>query len=435
MSDPAISIQGVSKLYRLAHLNRRPDTIREAIVGALMAPIRRFRALSEHGGDTEAFWALKDVSFEVARGEVVGIIGRNGAGKSTLLKVLSRIVEPTEGRVVLRGRVASLLEVGTGFHPDLTGRENIFLNGSILGMKHREIRARFDEIVAFADIERFLDTPVKRYSSGMYVRLAFAVAAHLQPDILIVDEVLAVGDAEFQRKCLGKMREVSVGSGRTVLFVSHNMTAVQALCSKAVLLRSGRVHKIGPTASVVEDYLDESRRVAVTDLRTRTRRSGSGVIRLTSARVEDGSGNPRSSVQSGAPAEFVFGYETNGPVRPESVDVGVSLSDSQDQILFVLYSSYMGTHFRTLPPRGEFRCLIPSLPLRDGVYTIGGRIEVGGTEADWPQDGVGELRIDGGDFYGTGSPGFVGARSAFKVRGTWSCLGEPAVARLNGDTR
>jgi len=207
-------------------------------------------------GDTvEEFWALKDVSFEVKRGEVLGVIGRNGAGKSTLLKILSRITEPTRGRVTLRGRVASLLEVGTGFHPELTGRENIFLNGAILGMTRAEIKQKFDEIVAFAEVEKFLDTPVKHYSSGMYVRLAFAVAAHLEPEVLIVDEVLAVGDAEFQRKCLGKMEEVSRRGGRTVLFVSHNMGVVTSLCPRVIWLDHGSAERDGSARAVIDDYL------------------------------------------------------------------------------------------------------------------------------------------------------------------------------------
>ena len=217
----------------------------------LQAPLRRLRRSAPRRSD---FWALKDVSFEVPPGEVLGVVGRNGAGKSTLLKVLSRITEPTTGRVELRGRVGSLLEVGTGFHPELTGRENIYLNGAILGMKRREIARKFDEIVAFAEVEQFLDTPVKRYSSGMYMRLAFAVAAHLEPEILLVDEVLAVGDAEFQKKCLGKMGDVA-GEGRTVLFVSHNMGAVQTVCRRALLLDHGRVKMIGPAEEVVAEYL------------------------------------------------------------------------------------------------------------------------------------------------------------------------------------
>src|SRR5437016_3408859 len=233
MSKPIISVEGLGKMYHLGHRARRNTSFRDAVASSLAAPLRKLRGNSN--GQNDAFWALKDVNFEVARGEVVGVIGANGAGKSTLLKILSRITEPTEGRVVLRGRVASLLEVGTGFHPELTGRENIYLNGAILGMTRTEIRKKFDEIVDFAGVEKFLDTPVKRYSSGMYVRLAFAVAAHLEPEILLVDEVLAVGDAEFQKKCLGKIDEVSRQEGRTVLLVSHNMAAINRLCGRAIL--------------------------------------------------------------------------------------------------------------------------------------------------------------------------------------------------------
>src|SRR5438552_2990905 len=262
-SDTIIRVENLGKRYSLRHLrDQRYVALRDVLVEKATGLFRRspkgrskiadrrsenaFSTSSSHlpsptTSSREDFWALKGVSFEVKRGEVVGIIGRNGAGKSTLLKILSRITDPTEGRVKLRGRVASLLEVGTGFHPELTGRENIYLNGAILGMSRAEIRAKFDEIVAFAETEKFLDTPVKRYSSGMYVRLAFAVAAHLEPEILVIDEVLAVGDAEFQKKCLGKMREVAEGHGRTVLFVSHNMVAVQNLCSVAMWLSEGKL--------------------------------------------------------------------------------------------------------------------------------------------------------------------------------------------------
>ena len=255
MSTPAISVEGIGKLYRLGRQAQQHANFRDALTAMATAPWRRFRELQGTDDSAEDFWALKNVSFEVEPGEVVGIVGRNGAGKSTLLKILSRIVEPTEGRAVMRGRVASLLEVGTGFHPELSGRENVYLNGSILGMKKREIDARFDAIVAFAEIEKFLDTPVKRYSSGMYVRLAFAVAAHLEPEILIVDEVLAVGDAEFQKRCLGKMKEISSGGDRTVLFVSHNMAAISTLCSRAVLFDKGGLVADGAPSHVIQDYL------------------------------------------------------------------------------------------------------------------------------------------------------------------------------------
>src|SRR5213080_1227184 len=256
MSDVAIRVAGLGKQYQIGGDRKPYKTIREAISDTALNPLRRLRAgLSADPLNGEhAFWALKDVSFEINRGEVVGIIGRNGAGKSTLLKILSRITEPTEGEIEIAGRVGSLLEVGTGFHPELTGRENVYLNGAILGMKRSEIDRRFDEIVAFSEIERFLETPVKHYSSGMYARLAFSVAAHLEPEILLVDEVLAVGDAAFQKKCLGKMGQVS-RAGRTVLFVSHNMAAVQQLTDNCILLDKGHLTAYGPSAEVIGQYL------------------------------------------------------------------------------------------------------------------------------------------------------------------------------------
>ena len=253
LMKPIIRVENVSKLYRIGNREAAYDTLRESIVEALRAPFGRLRGRNGKR-NYETLWALKDINFEIAPGEVVGVIGRNGAGKSTLLKVLSRITEPTTGRAELYGRVASLLEVGTGFHPELTGRENIYLNGAILGMKKAEINRKFDEIVAFAELERFLDTPVKRYSSGMYMRLAFAVASHLEPEILLVDEVLAVGDASFQKKCLGKMGRVA-REGRTVLFVSHNMSAIRSLCRRAFWLDKGEIVGTGETGQVVSDYI------------------------------------------------------------------------------------------------------------------------------------------------------------------------------------
>jgi len=252
MNRSIIKVEHLSKLYRLGATHIAHDTFREGLYAAVKGAFSRQK--NRDNGKNNTLWALNDVSFEVSRGEVIGIIGRNGAGKSTLLKILSRITDPTDGRIELYGRVGCLLEVGTGFHPELTGRENIFLNGVIMGMKRKELARKFDEIVAFAEIDRFLDTPVKRYSSGMYVRLAFAVAAHLEPEILIVDEVLAVGDDQFQKKCLGKMAEIA-GEGRTVLFVSHNMPAMLNLCPRAILLEAGRVTKDGDTSEVVAHYI------------------------------------------------------------------------------------------------------------------------------------------------------------------------------------
>src|SRR5882724_10321411 len=264
MSDVAIKIEGLGKRYRIGAQQQAYRTLREKLNETALAPFRAAKhSLTGNGNGTsqsanrnsksEAFWALKNVSFEVTHGEVVGIIGRNGAGKSTLLKILSRITEPTEGYADINGRIASLLEVGTGFHPELTGRENVFLNGSILGMKRVEINRKFDEIVAFAEIDKFIDTPVKHYSSGMYVRLAFAVAAHLDPEILFVDEVLAVGDAEFQKKCLGKMHDVSQ-AGRTVIFISHSMESISRLCPRAIWLNEGKLIVDGPADDVIAQY-------------------------------------------------------------------------------------------------------------------------------------------------------------------------------------
>jgi lipopolysaccharide transport system ATP-binding protein len=260
MSDTVIQVENLSKKYILGHQQQeRYTALRDVIANGakgLLSPFQNKKSKIQNS--QEEFWALNDVSFEIKQGDRVGIIGRNGAGKSTLLKILSRITEPTKGRINIKGRVASLLEVGTGFHPELTGRENIYLNGAILGMSKAEIQRKFDEIVAFAEVEKFLDTPVKRYSSGMYVRLAFAVAAHLEPEILVVDEVLAVGDAQFQKKCLGKMEDVAKNEGRTVLFVSHNMSAIQALCKKCVVLNSGRIIANDNSAKAVQIYLQDS---------------------------------------------------------------------------------------------------------------------------------------------------------------------------------
>jgi lipopolysaccharide transport system ATP-binding protein len=289
MNKTAIKVEGLSKRYRIGAQQRAYRTLREKLNETAMAPFRAMKSLTNGNGNghkskSETFWALKDISFEVKPGEAVGIIGRNGAGKSTLLKILSRITEPTEGYADINGRIASLLEVGTGFHPELSGRENIFLNGSILGMKRIEIRKKFDEMVAFAEIEKFIDTPVKHYSSGMYVRLAFAVAAHLDPEILLIDEVLAVGDAAFQRKCLGKMEEVGA-QGRTVLFVSHNVQMVTRLCPRAILLDSGRVVSDGESDRVTRDYV-RSGVISPAERKWESQNApGDAVARLSAVRV------------------------------------------------------------------------------------------------------------------------------------------------------
>lgn len=318
----AITVENLSKRYIIRH-QARQDTLRDALTGGFKSIVSNFRKKS---ATAEEFWALRNLNFNIPAGEVVGIVGRNGAGKSTLLKVLSRITEPTTGKIKLRGRVASLLEVGTGFHPELSGRENIFLNGAILGMSRKEIKLRFDEIVAFAEVERFLDTPVKRYSSGMYVRLAFSVAAHLEPEILIVDEVLAVGDASFQEKCLGRMKRVA-NSGRTVLFVSHNIAAVQSLCTSGILLKAGEVVTTGSISSVVSRYLDSSPRLTVTNWkRTETPPEEAYVERL-----EILSG---SSIERGTPVEIKV---TLGGIIPSHFVVGLHIRNQRD--VMIIHSS------------------------------------------------------------------------------------------------
>ncbi len=313
------------------------------------------------------------MSFELRRGEVLGLIGRNGAGKSTLLKILSRITDPSTGEIDLYGQVAGLLEVGTGFHPELTGRENIYLNGAILGMRRRQIARQFDAIVDFSGIEPFLDTPVKRYSSGMYMRLAFAVAAHLEPEILIVDEVLAVGDADFQRKCLGKIEEVSRDDGRTVILVSHTLSAIEGLCDRALYLDKGRLVREGPAREIVSYYLSSvlPQVSAGTPLADRTDRSGTGAIRFTSFHVEDDAGQPVAHVASGRDVTFVLGYEVTRPGDYANVDVGISIHNSQNLTLCVFYGSYAGQLLRVDRPRGSFRCTIPRLPLLPGKYHAG----------------------------------------------------------------
>lgn len=367
MSPPVIQVEGLSKRYIIGHQGTTQDGLRHVLEEIVRNPVRFLRR-SRHirQSNKEDFWALHDVSFTVGEGDVVGIMGRNGAGKSTLLKILSRITEPTMGRVRLRGRVASLLEVGTGFHNELTGRENIFLNGAILGMSRAEIKRKFDEIVAFSEVERFLDTPVKRYSSGMYVRLAFAVAAHLEPEILIVDEVLAVGDASFQRKCLGKMGEVSRG-GRTVLFVSHNMAAIRSLCKSAVLLSQGRVEAAGTVSSICDKYMlgIQEHAPADADLRARAR-NGSYGTSLRILRVEMNQGR---SVQHGQPFSVTITLETLTSV--EDVSVNFSLTNRDGVRIYSLDSDNGGERWRF--PAGTEATVIMSVPflhLEPDTYTI-----------------------------------------------------------------
>lgn len=376
MSNSVITVENLAKSYLVGHQSAdrgRYMTFREAMNATARNYLRKTVNVLLRGGhliqgDTlEEFWALKDIEFEVNEGEVLGIIGRNGAGKSTLLKILSRITEPTSGRVTMRGRVASLLEVGTGFHPELTGRENIFLNGAIMGLSRADIRRRFDEIVAFAEVEKFLDTPVKRYSSGMYVRLAFAVAAHLDPDILIVDEVLAVGDAEFQKKCLGKMDETAK-TGRTVLFVSHDLRRAASLCTRGILLNSGRIVCEGSISKVIDYYLASHKTsAAAVTLVDRTDRSGSGDAQFDSIEISSG-GIAATTVSVGRSFEAAMQIAVKRRIGPLTVRAIVMSSDGV--AVYELVSNDDGLNWS--PDLGNYvvSVVTEKMPLYPGTYFL-----------------------------------------------------------------
>jgi lipopolysaccharide transport system ATP-binding protein len=365
MSDTVITVKNLSKSYLVGHQSsdqgyKRYKALRDVIADEARNFARNAINLARGrqvvpGDQVEEFWALRDVSFEVKRGEVLGIIGRNGAGKSTLLKILSRITEPTRGRVMIQGRVASLLEVGTGFHPELTGRENIYLNGAILGMTRAEIRRKFDEIIAFAEVEKFLDTPVKRYSSGMYVRLAFAVAAHLEPEIMVIDEVLAVGDAEFQEKCLGKMQGVASGEGRTVLFVSHNMAAVEQLCHTALWLDHGGTRKIGSVSHVVQAYARSARDAARTHNLTSGRLSGDGQVTLLSYEVTGANG--RRHPPPGTNEDVLIHVRIHARNRIAKPAYGISIVNERGVLMTCLNTVELGVTQPELPRGGSTICV------------------------------------------------------------------------------
>lgn len=405
MSDIVIQVENIGKKYLLRHqAKERYIALRDVMAAKAAAVGKRLFELGgiKHKDPTrEEFWALRDVSFEVKKGEVVGIIGRNGAGKSTLLKILSRITEPTSGKIRIKGRVASLLEVGTGFHPELTGRENIYLNGAILGMSKSEIRRKFDEIVSFAEVEKFLDTPVKRYSSGMYVRLAFAVAAHLEPEILLVDEVLAVGDTAFQKKCLGKMDEVSKG-GRTVIFISHSMPVIQGICCKGIVLDHGSVVYKGNTRDAVTFYLSNMIQKFGSDLRSRTDRKGSHAVRFTQVEfTHKENGKIIDPLISGVPVRIELQYELNMDSEVKNLDVSIGFFNSLGTLLFACRSSAIGKIFDINGQTGFLYCDIPKWPLSSGTYTYNIYAEQNGMVCDWIQE-AGQVVVESGDYYGTG---------------------------------
>lgn len=399
MSDKAIDIQGLAKCYRIG-VRENHDTIQEAMLSALSSPLRNLgligrRPIEDAGAAT--FWALNGVDLTINQGEVVGIIGHNGAGKSTLLKLLAGITEPTRGHADVFGRVGSLLEVGTGFHKELSGRENIFMNGATLGMRHREIKQKFDEIVAFAEVEQFLDTPVKRYSSGMYMRLAFAVAAHLEPEILLVDEVLAVGDIAFQKKCLGKMNEVA-NAGRTVLFVSHHMSAIQTLCKRAVWIDQGKLREDGPTHDVIANYLNDSTASEESDLSQRDDRDGDGTVRLTNVAVESCEGE--SVIRCSSRLRLTVSYESHKPVR--NARIYASIYDATGTGIYLLDSHSFGGLPDELPASGTLVCETDQLRLTPGRCDVNLRIKKGLADADYIKRAV-SFDVQGDDFYPSGN--------------------------------
>ncbi len=395
---PIIKVENLSKQYKLGTRPAHYATLRETFSKAALSPLQTLSRTNRKKG--ESFWALRDVSFEVEPGEVVGIIGRNGAGKSTLLKILSRITEPTRGRIELYGNANSLLEVGTGFHPELTGRENIFVNGAILGMKNFEIKRLFDEIVAFADIEKFLDTAVKHYSSGMYMRLAFSVAAHLNPDILIIDEVLSVGDQQFQKKCLGKVQDVAK-SGRTVLFVSHNMAAVENLCRRAIVLEQGKIIFAGEQTRAISHYVESINKNFDSNLKERADRTGSGEVRVTAIEIKDLDGNPLYNVMSGQDVDIYFHFETSQNYQRSNVIMGFMVRTYLDVPVFLQHNRLTGDDWDSLPAAGAFVCRIRRLPLPPACYRLGFSVMCDNEYLDRIDD-ASELNAIEGDFYGSG---------------------------------
>jgi len=384
MSDLAIKIENISKAYRIGLKEQKHDTLGATLVSWAKSPFKNFKNLKSlsnfnNGEEDDVFWAVKDINFEVKKGEVLGIIGKNGAGKSTLLKILSRITEPTEGRIEIYGRVASLLEVGTGFNPELSGRENVYLNGTILGMTKKEIDLKFDEIIDFSGIEKFIDTPVKRYSSGMKVRLAFAVAAHLDPEILIIDEVLAVGDAEFQKKCLGKIQDVSKYEGRTVLFVSHDLVAVQKLCTRCILLANGEIRMNDNPVDTINFYLSDDLNNTVESLQANfSNRRGFGKLKLHQLTIE------RKNYNIGEDIKVEF--EISASENVNDCLLYIAIKNIQGIEVFYATNRYSGT-FSNLTKgitKGSFT-ISPNYLMPD-IYSLRFTINQGGTTSDWVED-------------------------------------------------
>jgi lipopolysaccharide transport system ATP-binding protein len=401
VSDKAIIVEGLSKRYDLGSINSGTLSNDLKLAWAKIRGLENPISIIGEQNKLGEYWALKDVEFEIKKGESVGIIGKNGAGKSTLLKILSRVTAPTKGKIKVKGRIASLLEVGTGFHPDLSGRENIYMNGAILGMARQEINNKLDEIIAFSGVEKYIDTPVKRYSSGMYVRLAFAVAAHLESEILIVDEVLAVGDAEFQKKCLGKMNDVSTKDGRTVLFVSHNMAAIQNLCSKTIVLTQGQHAFTGKTNEGISKYLTFNSGITDNNLEKNKDRKGNGAIRFTSYEFLSADGKPINP-QSGQDFTIRLKYKNNLSTNLTNFKISVGLDDEYGVRITHFNNEVSGQIEPEVQVNAcEINIQIINCPLRKGSYTFTLFTTVNEEIADWIQD-AGVLDVESGDYYKTG---------------------------------
>ena len=410
MSGTSIKVDGLSKRYRIGTREDSHDTLVGMVTAMLKAPIRNFKRLRKlinfsNNSEKDIVWALRDVSFQVDEGDVLGIVGRNGAGKSTLLKILSRITDPTSGYVEITGRVSSLLEVGTGFHPELTGRENVFLNGTILGMTKKEVHSKFDQIVAFSGMEKFIDTPIKWYSSGMQVRLAFSVAAHLDPQIMIVDEVLAVGDAEFQKKCLGKMENVAQ-SGRTVLFVSHNLNAIHSLCPKSLFLENGKVMNYGKTGDIIYQYLNTVlKKEKSLPLEQRTDRYGNGDVKVSSFRVLDAHNNEVPYLESGSDYYFEVGYVNRNNTMVDDFVACIDIYDEGNERVLLFCSDYTHDKIILNGGKGLITCHVKNLPLANGNYSF--QVHLSDSKRvvlDLIKE-VTSLAVNGGNYFGTGSQG------------------------------
>ena len=401
MSNTVIGVSNLGKSYRIGEIETRASSVRERISRIALSPFKYLRMRMSKATEEETLWALKGVSFDVKQGEVIGIIGRNGAGKSTLLKILSRITDPTEGEAILHGRVNSLLEVGTGFHPELTGRENIYLTAAIHGMSRKEVSNRFEEIIEFSGVEKFIDTPLKRYSSGMRVRLGFAVAAHLEPEILLIDEVLAVGDIGFQKRCLRKMDSVSC-QGRTVIFVSHQMEAVAHLCSRSILMDKGTIVYNGETSEAIERYTALAGTYSSIPLRERTDRQGEGRVRFVDSWVENACGERTNTVRSGELMKIVAEFEVTTGQQVPNLAIAFAVNTVRNVALADLSTATKRVCLDGAVPRyGKVECQIPRLPLNKGVYTYNVIARSNEQIQDWVQQ-AGQFDVESGDYFRTG---------------------------------